>query len=186
MIKLLEKAKKRMMIGGLGALCLVLAIILTVLFSGDGPSQDAVATTSGDSSGISVGGISPSSKLEVSVPPVSSSPDASASSGSALDVTKERHIETGQTESSSPASEPKKPTVSDSSALTNSSKKPTYSKKQTHPSQSASQPKAGDKKDGKVYVDGFGWIKDEGGGAVGETVGNEGDTLTGNKVGQMD
>ncbi len=101
--------------------------------------------------------------------------ESSASSNPVLDVTKEQHVETSLTESSGPSSEPKNPTVSDSSALTNSSKKPTYSKEQTHPNQTVSQPKAGDKKSGMIYVDGFGWVKDEGGGAVGETVGNDGD-----------
>lgn len=37
----------------------------------------------------------------------------------------------------------------------------------------------------QIYIDGFGWIKDEGGGSQGTTVGNPGDELTGNKVGQM-
>lgn len=52
-----------------------------------------------------------------------------------------------------------------------------------------SEPKSGDRAiiDGKphVWIPGFGWIKDEGGGSVGTTVGNPGDELTGNKVGQM-
>ena len=52
-----------------------------------------------------------------------------------------------------------------------------------------SEPKSGDRAiiDGKPYVWilGFGWIKDEGGGSVGTTVGDPGDELTGNKVGQM-
>lgn len=52
-----------------------------------------------------------------------------------------------------------------------------------------SEPKSDDRAiiDGKPYVwiPGFGWIKDEGGGSVGTTVGNPGDELTGNKVGQM-
>lgn len=36
-----------------------------------------------------------------------------------------------------------------------------------------------------MWVPGFGWVKDEGGGAQGTTVGSPGDELTGNKVGQM-
>jgi len=47
-------------------------------------------------------------------------------------------------------------------------------------------PASGEKKDGKIYVPGFGWIEDEGGGVEQQTVGNEGDQLTGNKVGSMD
>lgn len=184
MAKFSDKTKKQMLIGGLGALCTVLAVVLTVSFSGRNPSQDTVAAASGSPSGVSVGGISSSSKPEVSVPPVSSAPNQSASSDPVLDVTKEQHIETSLTESSGPSSEPKKPTVSDSSALNNSSKKPTYSKEQTHPNQTVSQPKTGDKKSGMIYVDGFGWVKNEGGGAAGETIDGDGDI---NKiVGKMD
>ena len=185
MAKLSDKVKKRIMIGGLSALCVVLVVVLTVSFSGGNPNQNtAAAVNSGSSSNVSAGDIAPSSKSDVSVPPVSSSPDTAASSGQTLDVTKEQHVETGLTESSSPSSEPKKPTVSDSSSLTNSSKKPTYSKEQTHPNQSVSQPKTGDKKNGMIYVDGFGWVKDEGGGAVGETIDGDGDINK--QVGQMD
>lgn len=36
-----------------------------------------------------------------------------------------------------------------------------------------------------VWIPGFGWIKDEGGGSVGTMVGNPGDQLTGHKVGIM-
>lgn len=36
-----------------------------------------------------------------------------------------------------------------------------------------------------MWIPGFGWIKDEGGGAQGTMVGSPGDELTGNKVGQM-
>lgn len=41
--------------------------------------------------------------------------------------------------------------------------------------------------DGKshVWIPGFGWIIDNGGGSVGTMVGNPGDQLTGNKVGIM-
>ena len=50
-------------------------------------------------------------------------------------------------------------------------------------------PKPGDRAviDGKphIWIPGFGWIVDEGGSSVGTTVGNLGDELTGNKVGQM-
>jgi hypothetical protein len=49
--------------------------------------------------------------------------------------------------------------------------------------------KSGDRAviDGKphIWIPGFGWIVDEGGGSVGTTVGNSGDELTGNKVGIM-
>lgn len=53
----------------------------------------------------------------------------------------------------------------------------------------SNEPKSGDKtvidETPHVWIPGFGWIKDEGGGSGGTTVGNLGDELTGNKVGQM-
>lgn len=53
----------------------------------------------------------------------------------------------------------------------------------------SAEPKSGDRAviDGKphIWIPGFGWIIDEGGGSVGTTVGNSGDELTGNKVGIM-
>lgn len=53
----------------------------------------------------------------------------------------------------------------------------------------SSEPKSGDRAviDGKphIWIPGFGWIVDEGGGSVGTTVGNPDDELTGNKVGIM-
>ncbi len=40
---------------------------------------------------------------------------------------------------------------------------------------SASAPKSGDVKDGKIYVPGFGWIEDNGGGTEQEEVSSDGD-----------
>lgn len=57
------------------------------------------------------------------------------------------------------------------------------------PASVSAEPKPGDRTviDGKphIWIPGFGWIVDEGGGSVGTTVGNPGDELTGNKVGIM-
>ncbi len=101
-----------------------------------------------------------------------------------LDVEKKEHVETNITESAKSSSTPDKPTVSDKSSLTNSSKKPSYSKKQTEVKSGTSTPKNGQKKNGYIYVDGFGWIKDEGGGATGKVIDGNGDINK--QVGQMD
>lgn len=62
----------------------------------------------------------------------------------------------------------------------NSSKPSSNSSKPT-----PSTPNAGDTKDGKTYVPGFGWVDGTGGEEV-EIVGNPGDELTGEKVGIME
>ena len=92
-------------------------------------------------------------------------------------------IQEGQPKADITATPPPKPVAKDN--VTDKNKKPTYTEQDTKPQQS--QPQMGDKNDkGQIYVDGFGWVKDEGGGGKGTSVGNEGDQLTGNKVGIMD
>ncbi|WP_052380346.1 DUF6550 family protein [Paenibacillus camerounensis] len=67
-------------------------------------------------------------------------------------------------------------------------KPPSYEEKETTPNKdTAAKPEAGDKNNkGQIYIPGFGWVEDQGGGRQGTTVGEEGDELTGNKVGTMD
>lgn len=66
---------------------------------------------------------------------------------------------------------------------------PTQTAHSTEAIASSSEPRNGDVRvangEKQIYLLGFGWIKDEGGGSVGTTVGNPGDELTGNKVGIM-
>lgn len=66
----------------------------------------------------------------------------------------------------------------------------TTSQAGSKPTPTSTEPKSGDRTviDGKphVWIPGFGWILDEGGGSVGTMVGSPGDELTGNKVGIMD
>ncbi|MNN77484.1 hypothetical protein D3C81_1939510 [compost metagenome] len=91
-------------------------------------------------------------------------------------------------ENSPKPTEPPKPKVKEPKKKQSPAAPPEYDKKETEPNkQTASTPKAGDKnKKGQVYVPGFGWVEDKGGGSQGTVVGKEGDELTGNKVGSMD
>ncbi|OME51796.1 hypothetical protein BSK59_19945 [Paenibacillus odorifer] len=84
--------------------------------------------------------------------------------------------------------EPAKPKVKEPEKVKSSAAPPKYDEKQTEPNkETTTTPKTGDKNDkGQVYVPGFGWVKDQGGGSQGTIVGTEGDELTGNKVGSMD
>ena len=80
---------------------------------------------------------------------------------------------------------PEPPVVTEPEILKNSDVKPTYEEKKTTVNPDSDRPKNGERKDGMIYIYGFGWIVDEGGGSAGQKVGNDGDTLTGNKVGEM-
>lgn len=72
---------------------------------------------------------------------------------------------------------------SSSSGKSSSSSKGSSSKSNSSKS-SSSKPANGTKKDGMVYVDGFGWVKDEGGGGQGTVV--NGDWGGGDQVGIME
>lgn len=61
-------------------------------------------------------------------------------------------------------------------------KKPEYTPEQSKPDSKPDQPQGGEKKDGQIYVPGFGWIQDEGGGSDVKDAPNAG---TGDKVGDM-
>lgn len=80
---------------------------------------------------------------------------------------------------------PAPPVVKESEILKNPDVVPAYEEKQTVVSHDSNKPKNGEKKDGMIFIEGFGWIVDEGGGSVGYKMGDDGDTLTGNKVGDM-
>jgi len=93
------------------------------------------------------------------------------------------------TETSKPEAVPKKPeppkekpkTTDD---ITNKNKVPAYPEKAVKP-QKESIPKGGEKNNkGQVYVPGFGWVNDEGGGGQGTNVTSDGDINK--QVGTMD
>lgn len=79
---------------------------------------------------------------------------------------------TTPTDNTPPAEPPK---VTDEKMLTDPTKEPTYENDQTTvtppetPADSNANPAMhGQKKDGMIYINGFGWVADEGGGGVGE------------------
>ncbi len=77
--------------------------------------------------------------------------------------------------------EPEKPSIEDEGQLTDPKKPPEY----TPPAEPKdTTPKGGDKNSsGQVYLPGFGWVTPSG--SEGHSVGNQGDALSGEKVGIM-
>lgn len=80
---------------------------------------------------------------------------------------------------------PEPPKIEDEKMLTNPDTKPTYKPEQTKPQQStpSDKPKHGDTKNGKIYIEGFGWVADEGGGGRGEDASDMYEN--GNKIGSF-
>lgn len=83
-----------------------------------------------------------------------------------------KSIQEGQQKVESSPTPPAKPTPQGN--VTDKSDMPTYKEQDVKPQQS--QPKMGDKNDkGEIWIDGFGWVKDEGGGGKGTIVDSKGD-----------
>lgn len=86
-----------------------------------------------------------------------------------------------------PATEPPPPAVEYEAALTDPAAPPEYKPAQTTvtaaPESKADTPQHGETKDGKIYINGFGWVKDEGGEVHGETAADM--YQNGNKIGSF-
>ena len=86
-----------------------------------------------------------------------------------------------------PTIEPPAPAVKDEAALTDPAAPPEYEPQQTTvtaaPEPKADTPRHGETKDGKIYINGFGWVKNEGGEVHGETAADM--YQNGNKIGSF-
>ncbi len=148
--------KRVVMFAGLAVACVA---ALSLVYSRVNAAQPTKVVSSASSGQIVLA--SPNS---ITVPPISSSP--SSDTGSAFVPSSGAVSSKPLTVVSKPSSQPPKPKPPASSALTNKAKKPSYSSKPTASSKAITdgQPKNGDVKNGKTYVDGFGWVDGTGGG----------------------
>lgn len=188
MSKLTAKTQKRLVVSGLAVLCIVLAVALFSFVSG-GSAKDGTNIAGNDiNTNVTVNDIKADDKTGVTVPNITEAPAATGSQTSGnenvvLNTDKQQNVEVPLTKPTEKPAEPEKPVVKDETVTKNPDKPPVYDKKQTTVETKSSQPKSGDKKDGKVYIPGFGWVKDEGGGGKGEIVDSNGDINK--QVGQM-
>lgn len=192
-MKLSIRAKNGLLITGTALVC-VGAIIAVLNMSSSAAATEPVSAASS----------SPSTSAEISVPPIEIQTVVVESGTSSVFVPESGASQTTElTEIQKPTSAPPAPSVPSGTDLTDKSKKPSYTssasssapanstkQKTSSSTKSSGTPKMGDKRTSngqkQVYIDGFGWVEDGGGGGKGTTVGNPGDELTGNKVGIMD
>lgn len=179
MKKLTDKSKRALAVAGIGAVCVALIIGISYRFSAGEIKASGVSLSSSSSPSskvvvAAVGAGSQNSKSSSS--PASSS--AAASQAAASSGNTDQKIQPDVSKTSAPSSKPQA-----QGSTTNPSQKPSYSSKDTTVSKS-SVPKNGDKKDGKIYIEGFGWVQNNGGGGSGKTVSGDGDINK--QVGQMD
>lgn len=201
------KTKRGLAVGGGTVLCAALAVLIATRFA---PDDKSVTTSTPESSSttqinvqISTAKREEIKPVEIQQPTASSAvkpdnnisditPAESDPEQEAVDFIEDGGIEINQdfpepekTESAPQDEPPEPPKIEDEKTLTNPDKEPSYEPEQTEikpqPETPSGTPKHGDRKDGMIYIDGFGWIVDEGGGGEGEYL--DGMYENGNKIG---
>ncbi len=160
-------------------MCIALVIAISSQFITEKPRDVAVTPSSAVSSEISPNLDSgrPAEKTDVVIQSNESAIISSRASGSGVSNGTKQTIQSDVSKPEAPKEAPKS-----QRDINNQSKAPTYNSKNTTFSKS-SKPRGGEKKDGKVYVPGFGWIEDHGGGGEGKTASDMFEN--GNKIGDM-
>lgn len=116
--------------------------------------------------------IKPEAQVDTQTVTTVSEQDVSADTSTTESSVTATSIQEGRPKADSNPTPPPEPGTKDD--VIDKNKKPTYTEQDTTPQES--QPKMGDRNDkGQVYVEGFGWIKDEGGGGEGTVVDSTGD-----------
>lgn len=184
------KTKRGLAVGGGTVLCAALVILIAARFA---PEPEATAPDASDTSSttsisveISTAKREETKPIEIEKPAEStiipdngaadSTPTESDPEKEAADFIEDGGIEINQdfsepekTESAPQNEPPEPPKIEDEEMLTNPDKEPTYEPEQTEvkqPETPSDTPKHGDRKDGMIYINGFGWVVDEGGGGV--------------------
>lgn len=190
-----ENTKKWLVIAGLAAVCVLLVFGISRLLYKE-PVHDLTekSQTAEDTEIVIDGG-------EISKLPESDSPEDAENTEEEKELVIDIQPETDQIESGQQEiqKEPEKtedekpqepPALEEDADVTNPETPPAYEEpeKTTPPANDTSSaentPKTGDTKDGMVYIEGFGWIVDNGGGGSGTIADDMYEN--GNKVGIMD
>ena len=177
----MKKDKKGLLIVGLIAFCVILAAVIYML--GQSPKgEDTPTDTGGIVQDVTPSGIDGSEETnapEIKPDPiVPSEPSGTGQNGTDIELIdiKDKPEPPDKPDTAAGDDEDEPHEIPTDPVLTDPAQKPSSDPKPSEPpAQNNSTPNAGDKKDGKVYIPGFGWVDDEGGGSVVGDSGSDGD-----------
>lgn len=185
--------KKHVIIASLSAVCVAMVCVIAAQFNAKLPAVENIAEKTTEAEIVVE--ITANSK-EKNKPAVT---DKNAvdkeNEAETRDIQHEDFIKNGGVEvdqsfeaATKPEAAPPSPKIVDTAALTNPAEPPKYESEQVEIKPQVTEPpsdtpKHGDKKDGMIYINGFGWIPDEGGGSKSEYAG--GMYENGNKIGNF-
>jgi len=184
-----NKMKKWLTVIGCLAICAVLVVLIGQQFKSPKPVDNPLPPQSSDVSNVTVDPKVPQNtekEKDVTIAPSDTTQPTSTDNGAVSsgteqtiqgDVSKPEYTEE---QLKNPEQKPNGDEVTEQDKPVDHDK---VEKPKTTP-KSDGQPQGGDTKDGKIYVPGFGWINDEGGGGQGTVGKSDGDINK--QVGTMD
>lgn len=168
------KTKKNLVIAGTSLVCAALVCVTVSRFAAEKPMQTdrTYAETEPAEIVTTVVTTLPHDMKELEITMTIKSEKAAETEAPAETNAKPMtEVDRSFEEMTNPATEPPPPSVENETALTDPAAPPEYEPPQTTvtaaPEPQNDAPKHGDTKDGKIYINGFGWVKDEGGGGTG-------------------
>ncbi|MBD5112446.1 MAG: hypothetical protein HDT42_07970 [Ruminococcaceae bacterium] len=170
------KTKRRLAVCGGTVLCAMLAMLITTRFAADKENAPPSVSAANSDSEIRVEIPEINSEIILKINPEVSKPEIK-NPETQSENQPENNSELIEIKQNFPETEkennpPQPPKIEDGETLTNPDAEPIYEPEQTEikpPETSSNTPNHGDKKDGRIYINGFGWVVDEGGGGVAES-----------------
>ena len=175
--------KKHIIIGTLSAVCVAMVCVIATQFNTKLPSVDDSMTETTTQAEITVAiTTKPKEETKPAITNSVSEPKKEEKPTETIEIQHEDFVESGGieidqsfTEATKPETAPPPPEITDESILTNPAEPPKYESEQVEIKPQTTEPpsdtpKHGDKKDGMIYINGFGWVVDNGGGGVNEYV----------------
>lgn len=190
-MKLSDRVKKRLTIAGLGVVCVALIIVISSQFKAEQPKDVLIQPSSAVSDvNLTTNTLTPTTESTkestVSAKPIESTPTPTRAEDTGKSAGTEQSIQAEVTKPTEPTQEAKTDSTKTPDGEKVDKVTPTEHDNVTKPANdtASATPKSGDKKDGKIYVPGFGWVEDNGGGVQQNKVGSDGDINK--QVGNMD
>ncbi len=184
------KAKKNFIIAGTLGLCAALACVTVSRFTEEEtPWTDRASTETEPTAIVTtvVTTVTPDKKEPEITMTIKSEKSAETTAVNETKAKPMTEIDRSFEEITKPVTTPPAPKVEDESVLTDPAAAPEYEPEQTTAT-AATEPKSdtpnhGETKDGRIYINGFGWVKNEGGDVHGETAADM--YQNGNKIGSF-
>ncbi|MGN1120414.1 MAG: DUF6550 family protein [Oscillospiraceae bacterium] len=181
-----EKTKKMLIISGSAAVCAALVCVISAQFAKEEQPIETASLPQQNTPAVTVA-ISTTEKPETEPAVIEESEEIYTAEPPAetLELPENvQEIDQSFSEPELPEPEPPVPVITEEAALTNPDQPPEYEPAQTAPAATTAPnntPQHGDKQNGMIYINGFGWVADEGGGGVCEYADNMYEN--GNKIG---